>query len=331
MNTSLKFLKSWLIYILRSTAKQLARNHPIILMYHRVLPEKTSYSMSLALFRQQMKILKNNFNIVPLKELINNANGKNKKNSIAITFDDGYQDFYSYVLPVLKEFEIPATLFVTTGFVNGDFWLWPDKLRYLLENTEKDELFIKQFDSNLKLDQGWEEAWHVISNYCVNKTKEDRDIIIQDLQDLLEIKLPIEVPEKFKGVTWSQIKEIADVGMEIGSHTVSHEILSHLPLTSVVKELVDSKKILDIKLNKKVKGFCYPNGLQEDINSEVKKKIKQAGYDYAVAAYPSRKPLGDLMEINRYPASSNMYNFKNTIYGLRYQALIKASFIRRFF
>ncbi len=58
------------------------------------------------------------------------------KNAVVITVDDGYLDFYEIAFPALREAGLPATLFLTTRFVDGDIWLWPDQVRYILEHSE---------------------------------------------------------------------------------------------------------------------------------------------------------------------------------------------------
>lgn len=85
----------------------------IILNYHSVCPGH-NFSLPPEEFAKQMEYLRDNFSVIPLKGLDDLAT---TDLSVAITFDDGYEDNYLYAYPVLKHLNLPATIFVTTGFV----------------------------------------------------------------------------------------------------------------------------------------------------------------------------------------------------------------------
>ena len=53
-----------------------------------------------------------------------------KANSVLLTVDDGYQDFYNLAFPILKKYEVPATVFFTTDFIDKRIWLWHDLLNF---------------------------------------------------------------------------------------------------------------------------------------------------------------------------------------------------------
>src|SRR5271169_1939739 len=78
---------------------------------------------------------------------------------------------------------------------------------------------------------------------------------------------------------WDMIREMSNLGVEIGSHTRSHPQLSMLSGEALQKELRGSKKILEEQLARKVEHFCYPYG---DLNELVKEEVKKAGYRSAV-------------------------------------------------
>src|SRR3989344_2957961 len=90
-----------------------------ILLYHRVASVKDdplSLSVSPETFSEHLKFLKENFNVVSLKEIADMIRNKNLKNkSVAITFDDGYVDNLQNALPILEQNQIPATIFVTSN------------------------------------------------------------------------------------------------------------------------------------------------------------------------------------------------------------------------
>ncbi|MEK7507171.1 MAG: polysaccharide deacetylase family protein [Patescibacteria group bacterium] len=92
-----------------------------ILLYHRVedvINDPHKLCVNKNNFHSQIKFLKENFNIIPLVKLVQSIRkGRVDNNTIAITFDDGYADNLYNALPVLKEFKVPATVFLAAGYI----------------------------------------------------------------------------------------------------------------------------------------------------------------------------------------------------------------------
>ncbi len=103
--------------------------HPPILMYHHVLPKGGNQSklvVDLAYFEKQMAFLKKrNYRVLPLDQLflLILKNKPLPEKSVAITFDDGYEDNYIYAYPVLKKFKFPATIFLIAGKIGANGYL----------------------------------------------------------------------------------------------------------------------------------------------------------------------------------------------------------------
>lgn len=107
------------------------RNKIPILMYHSVNNEINSsqhpYLCTVTTprkFERQMQLLvDNNYTFLKLSEIngvLNDNSLSQKKKYVIITFDDGYEDFYKFALPVLREFSIPANVFIPAGIVESD-------------------------------------------------------------------------------------------------------------------------------------------------------------------------------------------------------------------
>ena len=95
----------------------------IILLYHRIdniNQDPHRLAVSAQNFEDQIRFLKDNFNIIELSELVSDLkNKKLRRHSIVITFDDGYADNFFNVLPILKKYQVPATIFITSGMINN--------------------------------------------------------------------------------------------------------------------------------------------------------------------------------------------------------------------
>lgn len=94
-----------------------------ILVYHRVNEVvKNGLTVSTRLFDKQMKILSKHYRVISLRELLSELKngGISKRNTVVITFDDGYEDNYLNAAPILKKYNLPAFFFVTAGYINTD-------------------------------------------------------------------------------------------------------------------------------------------------------------------------------------------------------------------
>lgn len=104
-----------------------------VLMYHSVSPfatEENRLSVSHASFERQMRFLKDHhYNVVPLASLAEMIKNKKRipRRTVVLTFDDGYRDNFTYAFPVLKKYNLPATIFVIINEIGrrqGDRLTW---------------------------------------------------------------------------------------------------------------------------------------------------------------------------------------------------------------
>jgi peptidoglycan/xylan/chitin deacetylase (PgdA/CDA1 family) len=297
----------------------LTRGHPRILMYHRITENGTKGTISVTDFRKQMEMVRNNFNPITLRDLISHAdNASIPDYTVVVTFDDGYYDFAKYAYPILKELGIPVTLFVTTSFVNGDLWLWPDQIRYLIEQSSFDEIYLHQINSLVEIKAKPEDAWNSIADYCLKLSNNDKASFLLDISRKLEVDLPTTPPFEYSPITWEQLRSMVGEGLDLGSHSCSHPILTKLDADDLRKEVEDSRRCIKNRLNITSNAFCYPNGQKTDFNDRVKDVVRRAGYRYAVAAFPSQDPLKDRWAINRYPMGPSYGSAEKTVFGITY-------------
>ena len=95
----------------RATKKFNRKPKFTILMYHSVNPSH-QWSVRPKDFEEQIKFLASNHRVLPLKDFF-----KFKKNSFAISFDDGYEDNFHYAFPILKKYNCPATFLFVQGLL----------------------------------------------------------------------------------------------------------------------------------------------------------------------------------------------------------------------
>ncbi|RBP25687.1 polysaccharide deacetylase [Marinobacter pelagius] len=300
-------------------SKYLSRHHPKILMYHRVSDNINERALAVELFRKHINIIKKDFHPMTLRSLLEaNENGAIPNNAVALTFDDGYSDFAEQAFPILRDAKVPATLFVTTGFVDRDIWLWPDQIRYAIDNTNKHVLNHPAFHEQFYVKSNPKRIWNIFADYCLKIQNDEKIDLIEELFSSLEVHFPEKAPKEYEAVSWDQIKRMVADGLDVGSHSNSHPILTKVHQDQLISELETSKKILEKKLGRTIDIFCYPNGQDSDFDENIKSAIQSCGYKYAVCAYPAKYPLQDKMNINRYPAGESIDAFQKRVYGLNF-------------
>jgi peptidoglycan/xylan/chitin deacetylase (PgdA/CDA1 family) len=261
------------------------RSKALIVMYHRFTEREDGPAISARAFREQLDYLQARYRLVPLSvigEML--ASGKSLPSGLAaITIDDGYSDAYEIAFPLLRDRKAPATLFVVTDFVDRKIWVWPDKVRYLISRAEASllEQTINGRAIRLRLNGGASriEATARINSILKSMRDAAKDEAIDKIASSLGIKLPAAPPAQYAAITWKQAREMDAAGVEIGSHTVTHPILTNVDGERLRRELNDSRSRLESILGRSVRLFCYPNG---DSNSTVEQEARRAGYTCAV-------------------------------------------------
>src|SRR5215468_992685 len=210
-----------------------SRGQALILTYHRFSEREGKATISARAFAEQTRYLKAHYTLVPLSRLADCLRKREAPQSLAaITIDDGYRDAYEIAFPILRKHRAPATVFVVTEFVEGTAWLWTDKPRYLtaLAAPQSFEIGIEGRTLRLDLNGGASRAVAagLIKAALKPLSEEAREASIERLAFELGVKLPERPPAEYSAINWAQAREMADAGVEIGSHTMTHPILTGL-------------------------------------------------------------------------------------------------------
>ena len=252
-------------------------------------------------FEKQIQILKKYFNIVPLEFAIRALpRGELRPNSVCLTFDDGYMDNYEYAYPILKRYNAPATIFLTTDFIGTGKYLWHDRILWALEKAEVTELsFVRLGIENVVIaDENVRKKFAIsVLEKLKTFTPEERDEMIQELYQILNIN---SFPQDILMLDWHQIKEMKSAGIAFGSHTKTHPILSMLKNEDLEEEVAGSKKIIESHLDTSIETFAYPNGRRGDFDERTKNILVQNGYKCAVTTcHGLNNQFHDLFELFR--------------------------------
>jgi peptidoglycan/xylan/chitin deacetylase (PgdA/CDA1 family) len=276
-----------------------SRRRALILTYHRFsLSEgrnedgKTSSRQ----FAEQLEYLMKYYEVVPLSRIVELINRQEPlpPHLAAITIDDGYRDAYHVAYPLLRRYGVPATVFVVTEFTGGRTWIWTDKARFLTRQAEPQWLSAKIKSSELWLELNGagsrRNASERINSILKQLPDEAKEEAIERLAGALGVVLPETPPEEFSAATWDQVLEMEANGIEIGSHTRTHPILTRINDECLKQELHDSRSRLEEVLGHRVEQFCYPNG---DNDERVQCEVARAGYRIAVTCVGGLNDRGD--------------------------------------
>jgi peptidoglycan/xylan/chitin deacetylase (PgdA/CDA1 family) len=253
-------------------------------MYHRFARETDG-------LRQQCEIMRRDYNPVTLKSVSEHLHTGTPlpRNAVAITIDDGYRDFLLYGYPVFQEYDIPTTAFLVSDFLDGKLWQWWDAIRYSLLHTERKSLSLELppttecFTTSLATDEERRLAHRNLVERLKLLKNSERLHVCQTLPELLGVELPKSPPEDLAPLRWSEVRELADNGVEFGAHTKTHPILSRISDREQLREEIEGcKKRLDEELGAPAIHFCYPNGRRIDFDEATLELVKESGFHTAV-------------------------------------------------
>ena len=294
---------------LRRTLRDWSGRHPpAILLYHRVSRiEHDPWGLAVPpdLFADQMETLARRRQVVPLDELAAALErGHAPANWVAITFDDGYADLLHEALPALQRFGCTATLFVTTGALDGDGFWW-DRLSEAIFGPERlpDRLALGSGTRSFR----WEAA----------AASGDRGMLHISLWRRLRALDPerregeLAAIESWAGVqardrsrdrilTTAELRELAASGVfSIGAHSISHPPLPELSRHEKATEIAGSRRRCEEILGRPVSSFAYPFG---EMDAQCREEVRRAGFRFACstvrAAVRTTSPRYGLPRIN---------------------------------
>lgn len=294
---------------------------PRILMYHRFASPggRNPHRLNADEFAWQLDTICRDFKVITLAECMDyfNRHGAWPKKSVVLTIDDGYRDMYDWAYPELLKRKLAATFFVTTRFIDGDIWLWPDRLEYAINNTTHKFISVSNGETprnfSLKGSQQRALTWKAFSDYCISISNPKKEDFIREVEAMLKVVLPPAPPPEYSASTWDELSEMQQNGIEIGAHTMNHPILSQIEFLFLDGEIAGSKIVIEERLDTKIQSFCYPNGMPDDINAAVVSAVKKAGFNGAVIA--SNSLSFDAYRLPRMNVSNDRKDFLWKIYG----------------
>lgn len=279
---------SGILHLVLAAYRRIKKRHlGVILFYHRFKKDNDDtfpYKLHVKSFKRQMLHLKRWYNVITLDKLVENT--KNREDfscpSVVITIDDGFKDNYDLAYPILKGLNLPATIFLTSGFINTQKAPWVDEIGTALAKTRLDKLYVPQLFGDqfvaISSNEQKAETLHRIYEkllYLEHNTKVD---LVDTLLSILSDKGALRAHGRIM-LNWEEIKKMSQNNISFGAHTMTHPTLSKMGSEDAMFEIIESKRIIENELGTCVRHFAIPNGQNEDFTEELREFCKNGLFE----------------------------------------------------
>lgn len=278
-----------------------ARSKLLILAYHRVLdtPVEDDFSgdpelisASTADFERQMRFVRTHFTPLHFSDVLQavDAGRPLPRNSLIVTFDDGHIDNYTHAFPILRSLGVPATIFLSTQYIDTpETPFWFDHVAQLLYFAPKGPLHVDALDYRVTLDSvaSRRDAAGQLLRRLKREPNQRRVAIVDELAQSLGKHMP---QAQRAAMSWAEVGEMAASGIEFGSHTVSHPVLSQLDDAAIKQELSVSRDVIRAKTGQPVETIAYPVGKVDAFDDRVINAAKVCGYRLGISYETGTNP-----------------------------------------
>ncbi len=299
-----------------------------VLAYHRVLPtlNEAAFDFDVELvsanrreFEWQMAYIARRMRPVSCAEVADAlANDRPlPSRAVMVTFDDGFHDNHDVAFPVLRRLGVPATFFLSTRYINTECTFWFDWVVHALLTTPLTQIRLDTLKLTIPLEPQRaarrQEARKLLSA-LKRGTELHRLAVLEELRAVTGIAMSAEKRLQSGAMSWDHARTMAAAGMEFGSHTVTHPILSKMDDAAKLRaELSDSKATIERETGRPVVALAYPVGGPDALNGSVVQATADAGYEFAFTYQTGANRLNEnsrfqlkRLQVERY-TSRNMF------------------------
>jgi peptidoglycan/xylan/chitin deacetylase (PgdA/CDA1 family) len=267
------------------------RSGLVVLNYHRVGDasgcdfDRSVMSACVDQLDRQITLLKRRLCLVGFSEALDLLRhpARMTRPFVLLTFDDGYLDDYEVAFPVLRSHGCSAVFFVVPQMVGTALLPWWDEISFLVRNSRKSRLEMPppmQFQVDLGPNR--EPAIGTVLRFFKSSANRHPKLFLEQLREQAEVEIP---PQPRRFMNWPEICDLAQYGMEIGSHSLSHPILSRLPAAEQLQELVNSKQEIEAHTGTRTRAFAYPVGSRSAFTETTRRLVLEAGYEAAFSFF----------------------------------------------
>lgn len=198
---------------------------------------------------------------------------------VLLTFDDGYREWATEVLPILQAHDVSAAFFIATGFIDRPRAPWWYELPWIARHSTRAALPCGDWlVEPLRLDKGNRDAAiETLLDTCKELPGERLEPFLDWLAEESGSGRCGPLAAKEDWLTWEMVRELRDAEMEIGGHTVDHPVLSRLSDEAQRDQITTCGRRLEEELDRPMRMFSYPVGLPDSYDAETKGALREAG------------------------------------------------------
>jgi peptidoglycan/xylan/chitin deacetylase (PgdA/CDA1 family) len=270
-------------------AVRLHTRDALVLAYHAILSEEKGepfrYHHTVDELEAHLDWLGANCTPVGLADFARWKRGEwqPRKPPILLTFDDGFRNNAALAAPLLIKKGFPALFFIVSGYIDGARVLWPDEVfaRVLAWTGTS----LHDPNGAARVVPQSQEARRTLALTMVELCKRCADDRRREFMAYVARETPQCNPlldlDVQAFMTWDEVRALSAAGFDLGSHTVTHPILSNLEPEQLREELLGSRAAIEKQTGLACTALAYPNGLSRDFSDLVVAATAQSGYDFA--------------------------------------------------
>ena len=261
--------------------RRIVRKRLLVLCYHSVISDdappdsRTNIAVTSHQFESQLQILQSRWKPISLAELDAALQGNTElpDYSVFVTFDDGFRNNVTHAAPLLRQYDIPAIMFLTSGLTGTTDMLWTQEVVERQRHLRSDVVKIRSTSELKRLPNAERLAY-------LDELRANSELVINsDWQR-----------ELYTLMDWDEVRQWRSFGIDIGTHTVSHPILSSLSPDEVRQQLAACKTKIEQETGTPCFAIAYPNGGEADFNAEIMDECRKLGFRIGFNLFGRRNP-----------------------------------------
>jgi peptidoglycan/xylan/chitin deacetylase (PgdA/CDA1 family) len=253
----------------------------VIPYYHMVSDEAVPHVKNLYRYRNIREFTRDldfflaNYEPVTLKDLLEQLDGKRSlpKRCFHLTFDDGFREMHDVVAPILRSKGVPATFFLSSGFIDNADMAHHCKFSLLVEHlTQTSSVAMKADVRNILSENGVHGDSFESQMVSVRYTQRH---LATEIARVGEYDFARYLGARQPYLTSDQVRSLLKQGFTVGAHSVDHPLYADVPLKEQIRQTVESIRFLVEHFELDYRAFAFPHtdaGVREEFFKEMRGK-----------------------------------------------------------